>query len=365
MERIHGYQIESFDPLPYFAGDARVPLSELLRNGLNAREAKRLEITTAVGVDRLYRERDPRYMEMSHDFVKRFADFDLVVMSTYNFIHPDVLFYSLKKPIKILGFIDDPVSTYDRIPQLWAFDGAFYISPGYRDGQLMKEALSRWGCPSVHWRPLTHLNNFSEPPAADERFFRNRTTDLVYVGRDYGKKTARLREFKDYFGRRFQVRGRWPLKGYSGFAKALGGTRGFPYRVRSLTHEERTALYWDSRIGINMHYSEIPSETGNARMYEVPAFGAMLLCDKGACDSHNLIFRDGVEAVYYDSTRDAMDKAEYYLAHEDERAAIARAGYARFWKDYEPDKTLKELLDWAISVPRRATYIAQRAERLK
>ena len=102
-----------------------------------------------------------------------------------------------------------------------------------------------------------------------------------------------------------------------------------------------------------MHYSETPSETGNIRMYEVPAHGAMLLCDKATRDSHSTIFKPDVEAVYYDSTCDAIDKAEYYFVHEDERIAIAKAGYERFWKDYEPGKTLKELLDWAVSIPRK------------
>jgi len=349
----HDYHIETFDPLPYFANNARASIGEILLNGLNARRARRQAIQYPAGVDKLYRERDPRYMQMVDEFVNRFADFDLIVMSTYNFIHPDVFSCSLKNPIKILGFIDDPISTYDKIPHLWAFDGAFYISPGYRDGQLMKDALRNWGCSSVYWRPLTHLNNCQRPPNPDDAFFRQRTTDLIYVGGDYGAKISRLLKFKKYFDRRFQVYGRWPLKGYSGFAKRLIGKRGFPYRVRSLTHDERTRWYWNSRIGLNMHYSERPSETGNVRMYEVPAHGAMLLCDKATHDSHSLIFEPDVEAVYYDSTRDAIDRAEYYLAHEEERIDIAKAGYARFWRDYEPGKTLKDFLDWAVTVPRK------------
>lgn len=258
--QFHDYHIETFDPLPYFPENSRVSISDLLLYGLNARDAKKQTIQTALGVDKLYREGDPRYMQMADDFVRRFADFDLIVMSTYNFIHPDIFSRLLPKPIKILGFIDEPVSTYDRIPNLWAFDGAFYISPGYRNGQLMGEALHNWGCPSVHWRPLTHLNNFQMATTPDDAFFRRRTTDLVYVGGDYGKKANRLLEFKEHFGQRFRVHGRWPLKGYSGIVKWLAGREGFPYRVTSLTHDERTRLYWDSKIGIDMHYSELPSE---------------------------------------------------------------------------------------------------------
>jgi len=77
---------------------------------------------------------------MVGDFIDRFRDFDLIVMSN-NFIHPELLVHELKRPIKILGFFDDPHSTYMRgIQYLWAFDGAFYISPSYNERSLFHEA---------------------------------------------------------------------------------------------------------------------------------------------------------------------------------------------------------------------------------
>jgi Glycosyl transferases group 1 len=292
---------------------------------------------------------------MVGDFLDRFRDFDLIVMSTYNFLHPDVLSRELKKPIKVLGFIDDPYSTYLKgIPYLWAFDGAFYISPSYNECGLFEEALQKWGCRNHAWWPMVPFA-FEQPPDTSDEFFRRRDVDMIYVGNAVGTKVDRLIRLKEHFGRRFHVYGRWPFKGYFGIARGLFGKPIYGKRVRSLEVRERTAFYWRSRIGFNMHVSEQPTETGNMRMYEVAAHGAMLLCDKGGRDAHAQIFMPGKEAVYYDSLEDAVEKAEYYLAHEEERLAIAKAGFERYWQSYEWKSNLKGFLDWAVSIPHRET----------
>jgi spore maturation protein CgeB len=120
--------------------------------------------------------------------------------------------------------------------------------------------------------------------------------------------------------------------------------------VVPLSDAERRALYLRARIGIDMHVSNVPSETGNMRMYEVPAHGAMLLCDKAALNAHALIFKPDVEAVFYDDLQDAIDKIEYYVAHPAERIAIARAGFERRRSDYDYEGVLKGLLDWASAI---------------
>jgi spore maturation protein CgeB len=56
----------------------------------------------------------------------------------------------------------------------------------------------------------------------------------------------------------------------------------------------------------------------------------MLLCDEAGRNAHAHIFKPSVEAVFFSSIQDAIEKAEYYLAHDEERIAIARAGWERF-----------------------------------
>lgn len=332
----HGYELHDFDPASYFAESRRGHWRELVNDGLNGWDRSRA-LLAAGGVDALYRRRDPAYVRMTNDFVDRFADFDVIVLG-YNCIHPEVLRRELSRPVKILGFVDDPYSTYTGgVPHLWAFDGAYYISPSYLDGPFA-EALERWGCRHHHWWPLAPRGVTF--PEVDDAFFAARDVPMVYVGKDYRNKLGRLARLKQRFGDGFQIHGRWSMKGW-------GGVLRVGQRVRPLSHEARTALYLRTQIGFNMHMSDAPTETGNMRMYEVPAHGAMLLCDKAAADAHARIFTPDREAVFYDSIEDAIDKAAYYLAHPAERLEIARRGFERARRDYQFDPNLRAFLDWA------------------
>lgn len=63
----------------------------------------------------------------------------------------------------------------------------------------------------------------------------------------------------------------------------------------------------------------------NMRHFEALGSGSFLLTDKIA-ESEN-VFKDGVHFVGYQDKDDMIDKARYYLEHDEEREKIARAGY--------------------------------------
>jgi hypothetical protein len=368
MENFHGYSIDSLDPAPYFQkGSSPGGAAKLF--GL---------LCEAKWIDEMYRNRNPSYMRFVRDFVDKFKDADLIVFHNYNPVHPEVLFNELEKPIKVLGFVDEPASTYVRgIPYLWAFDGAFYITPSFNETTLFPAALERWGCKQTYWFPqvpprLDWLPQASlRDKAADEAdlwplvaahkealrrgdgFFRERERELVYVGQQYGPKVDRLVKLKQRFGSRFRIHGKWPLGGYGGIARIVKGRRPLWTRVRAISDQERASLYYRTKIGINMHLSMIPRETGNMRMYEVPAHGMMLLCDKAGLNAHEQIFEPDKEAVFYDSIEDAIEKIEYYLEHEEERIRIAQAGFARVHRDYDGELNLKNFLHWASGLRKK------------
>jgi len=354
----HGYSIDNLDPRPYFK-NRQSPWGKVIL-GRHLLQAKY--------IDQMYREKDPAYMRFLDDFIAKFENAHVIIAASNNPVHPEVLYRDLKGPVKIAGFTDDPQATYIRgIPYQWAFDGAFYISPSYNDEFLFKDALARWGCDYSYWWPLVwpRMSGGTESglwplqearEAADKKgdgFFSQRDIDLIYVGNYYDPKVDRLVELNKRFGSRLHIHGRWRLSGYRGAMRWALGKAPLWRRVSPLSDAERAQLYFRARIGINMHLSGTPMETGNMRMYEVAAHGAMLLCDKGGRNAHEFIFEPDKEAVFYDSVADMMEKIEYYLQHEEEREKIARAGFERVHRDYDGETNFRKFLDWACSVPHK------------
>lgn len=306
---------------------------------------------SAEAVDKLYRDRTPWYLLMVKEFLSVARNSDIVVFYSFNPIHPEILVRELKGVIKVLGFTDDPISTYIRgIPYIWACDGAFFISPSYNEESLMQDRLKNWGMEDSHWMPLSQPFDKPEPT---EIFFERRNVDVVYVGNAYGTKMDRLTVLKRHFADRLKIHGRWPYFGYFGFLRGFAGMPLFPWRVTPLSDAQKQELYYNAKIGINMHYSTGSMEIGNMRMYELPAHGVMQICDTGGCESHAKIFKPNKEVIYYTSTNEAIELIEYYLSHDDERTSIAQAGFHRFWKDYKFEDVLIQLLNWAIALPLR------------
>jgi hypothetical protein len=96
-----------------------------------------------------------------------------------------------------------------------------------------------------------------------------------------------------------------------------------------------------SRIAIN-HHGSVPPYANNMRLYEATGMGALLLTDwKPDLEQ---IFVPGREAVAYHSTRMCLDQIHYYLAHDDQRRTIARAGQARTLREHSYAARMRELL---------------------
>jgi hypothetical protein len=205
-----------------------------------------------------------------------------------------------------------------------------------------------WGAKKTHWWPASWIRYDAGLKEEVSKAGRRRN-GIVYVGSYYGDKLNRIASFREQFKNEFSVYGRWPLDGFVGYFAPIRGRKFFPYRVKTLTDEERTKIYLSTKICFDMHLSSYPREIGNMRMYESTLHGMLLLCDKGSSNNYSKIFKPNEEAVLYDHIVDAIELGNYFLRNDLERERIASAGFNRAWESYNPEKVLRDLIIWALN----------------
>ena len=104
-----------------------------------------------------------------------------------------------------------------------------------------------------------------------------------------------------------------------------------------------------SRITLNRHArldvrgSVNTDWSNNMRLYEATGVGTCLLTEQRP-HLHKL-FEPDREVITYRDTAECIEKIGYYLAHEEERAAIARAGQQRTLREHLYTDRMGELLD--------------------
>lgn len=86
-----------------------------------------------------------------------------------------------------------------------------------------------------------------------------------------------------------------------------------------------------------------------SRTMEIPGCGGFMMAER--TDEHKALFEEDKEAVFFSSDEELLEKCRYYLAHEEERIAIAEAGHKRCDKsDYSNEKGIKMMLDIVMSI---------------
>ena len=96
-----------------------------------------------------------------------------------------------------------------------------------------------------------------------------------------------------------------------------------------------------STIALNRHGDVAEQCANNMRLYEATGVGTLLITDAKA----NLaeLFEPDKEVVGYTDEDDLVNKIHHYLANEEERARIARAGQERTLRDHTYAERMREL----------------------
>ena len=101
-------------------------------------------------------------------------------------------------------------------------------------------------------------------------------------------------------------------------------------------------VFYESKININILRNQNKGET-NMRTFEIPATGNFMLHENS--DAAKEFFKEDIDAVYFNSPEELVDKSEYYLKNESLRLKIAQSGYEKSLKSgYTYNDKVKEII---------------------
>jgi spore maturation protein CgeB len=97
-----------------------------------------------------------------------------------------------------------------------------------------------------------------------------------------------------------------------------------------------------SKITLN-HHGDVAPYANNMRLYEATGVGTLLITD--AKGNLREIFEPGKEVIAYHDPNECVQSIQFYLEHEGEREAIARAGQERTLREHTYYQRMQELVD--------------------
>lgn len=109
------------------------------------------------------------------------------------------------------------------------------------------------------------------------------------------------------------------------------------------TMKEYNTILNESKIAL-VFLSSLNHDTYTRRCFEIPATKTFMLSQY--TDDLASMFEPDKEAVYFKTPDELVEKAKYYLEHEDERDRIAKAGYDRLMRDgHEIGDRVQQIMD--------------------
>ena len=119
---------------------------------------------------------------------------------------------------------------------------------------------------------------------------------------------------------------------------------------KEFTTEEMVKIFNASKISLNLHSSaqheaiDPDGDFVNPRLFEVASCGAFQIVDERK--EIRRFFEPEQEVVTFRNLSDLRDKVDYYLAHEDERTAIAERARTRAHNEHTYQHRMAEMLDF-------------------
>lgn len=125
--------------------------------------------------------------------------------------------------------------------------------------------------------------------------------------------------------------------------------RGLPLRVESrpLWGDEYAKAICSFDINL-CFLRRLNRDRQTQRSMEIPACGGFMLAER--TDEHRGLFEEGMEAEFFGSIEELVEKVRHYLSHEDARRQIARAGRERCLRSgYDYPSRMRWMLEQMVA----------------
>lgn len=243
---------------------------------------------------------------------------DVVLIGKGAFISPETL-AAIKADtgaVLVNYATDDPFNRNVNTPELVESIGLYDIYACTK--RAIMNDVSRAGCPRVIYVPFGYKPelHFPELGASDEERGRFKS-DVAFIG---GCDSDRA----PLFAALALAMPELDLALYGGFWNRWPALRGY-WRGFAIGRDFRLAL-GGTKIAINV-VRKANRDDHVMRTFEIPACGAFMLTERTR--EHLELFGEGDSAAYFASPEELASQIEYYLAHDQEREAIARRGRAK------------------------------------
>jgi spore maturation protein CgeB len=283
----------------------------------------------------LVREYNQHVLELARQFRP-----EMLLAFKGNYILPQTLREIRKQGVALYNYYPDTSAfTHGKwLPaSLPEYDCVFYTKKFWLKDTLQQIKI-RNGCyvphgydPSLH-RPVVTSERDRKDYRRDVSFIATHTTHKESIVTEL----VRLRPNLDLsiWGSGWTQRGSKELSKYIRGFHLLGESY-----VRAISSAKINLAIMSGRVAGASQGDEITS-----RSYIIPACGGFLLHERNP-DVLEL-YKEGEEIACFGSAEELAEKIDYYLAHPEERSAIAQAGHERCVPAYSYDNRMAEILAW-------------------
>jgi spore maturation protein CgeB len=269
---------------------------------------------------------------------------DMLWAEKQEYLRPTTLARLRRDGIRLLHFTPDP-----------------YFSLKWKRTRLMDRAISLFDClvtskryelvdyrrlgTPVYYMPLGFDEAVHKPVTpASRQDFANYESDVSFLGGWEPRRERALDIVSRLSGVSLRIWGYgWDhvVDGRLTPRRLLAMRRNAGGQAFSITHKERLAASVQgnevygcdyaralsgARIGLGF-LRTICDDQHTTRTFEIPACGSMLLADR--TEEHREFFAEGVEADFFSSDAEMLDKIDFYLRNEKTRARVAARGFDR------------------------------------